>query len=108
LGSMARRAWVAANARGKGSGSSRDLANATGSAVSVERPLHQGDDPPMVEVGENNSRSQPAAPPAPLAQPRANPAAPDAGAGTPRDTRRGPSPGGPCRCRGRPGSALRR
>jgi hypothetical protein len=33
--SMARRARVAANARGKGSGSSRDLANATGFAISV-------------------------------------------------------------------------
>jgi hypothetical protein len=35
LGSMARRARVAANTRGKGVGSSRDFANATGSAISV-------------------------------------------------------------------------
>jgi hypothetical protein len=35
LRSTARRARVAANARGKGSGSSHDLANATGSAISV-------------------------------------------------------------------------
>jgi hypothetical protein len=39
---MARRARVAANARGKGSGSSRDLANVTGSAISVISKMWSG------------------------------------------------------------------
>jgi hypothetical protein len=42
LRSMARRARVAANARGKGSGSSRDLANATGSAILVISKMWSG------------------------------------------------------------------
>jgi hypothetical protein len=42
LRSMARRARVAANARGKGSRSSRDLANATGSATSVISKMWSG------------------------------------------------------------------
>jgi hypothetical protein len=39
---MARRARVAANARGEGSGSSRDLASATGSAISVISKMRIG------------------------------------------------------------------
>jgi hypothetical protein len=39
---MARRARVAANARGKGSGSNRDLANVTGSAASVISKMRSG------------------------------------------------------------------
>jgi hypothetical protein len=42
LVSMARRAQVAANARGKGSGSNRDLANATGSVASVISKMRSG------------------------------------------------------------------
>jgi hypothetical protein len=39
---MARRARVASNARGKGSDSSRDLANATGSVISVISKMRSG------------------------------------------------------------------
>jgi hypothetical protein len=42
LRSMARRARVAANTRGKGSGSSRDLTNATASAISVISKMRSG------------------------------------------------------------------
>jgi hypothetical protein len=39
---MARRARVAANTCGKGSGSSRDLANAMGTAISIISKMRSG------------------------------------------------------------------
>jgi hypothetical protein len=55
---MARRALVAAYSCGKGSRSSHDCYNATGVSRLVhlknaEPPLHEGDDPPVVEVGKD-------------------------------------------------------
>jgi hypothetical protein len=52
--------------RSKGLGSDRDFRQRDGVRVlshleDAERPLHQGDDSPMVEMGEDNFRSQPAA-----------------------------------------------
>jgi hypothetical protein len=62
---MACGAWVAAYDHRKGSRSSRDSANAIRSAsslISKMRSRHsiRGDDPPVVEVGEDSSRGQPA------------------------------------------------
>jgi hypothetical protein len=70
---MACLALVAAYSCGRWSGSSRDCASATGLAASliskmwshlahledVEPPLHEGDDPPVMEVRDNRSRAQP-------------------------------------------------
>jgi hypothetical protein len=55
---------VAAYSYGRRSGSSRDCASSTGSNVSphledAELPLHERNDPPVVEVRENRGRGQP-------------------------------------------------
>jgi hypothetical protein len=55
---MARRALVAAYSCGKGSRSSRDCDSATGfnrlvHLKNAEPPLHEGDDPPVVDVGKD-------------------------------------------------------
>jgi hypothetical protein len=97
LGSMARRTQVAANARGKGSGSSRDIANAMGPRSRSSRRCGAAS-PSRGRLPQSGH-----GPPAPSARSRANPAAPGAGAGTPRGTRKGASPGAPCRCRGKAG-----
>jgi hypothetical protein len=112
LRSMARRARVAAYDRGKGSRSSRDSAVRWGPRPRSSRRCgatspSKGRTAGGVGWRGHTPRSA-RRPPAPSAQPRASPAAPGSRAGTPRGTRRRPSPGAPCRCRGRPGSALRR
>jgi hypothetical protein len=61
---MVRHALVVVYSCGRRSGSSRDYASATGSAVpphleDAEPPLHARDDPPVVEVGEDRGRAQP-------------------------------------------------
>jgi hypothetical protein len=51
---IARLALVAMYSGGRRSFSSRERAN----DVNAELPLHEGDDPPVVEVGEDRSRAQ--------------------------------------------------
>jgi hypothetical protein len=60
---MALLALVAAYSRGKRSCTNRERASNTGLAsthlVDTELPLHEGDDPPVVEVRKDQSRTQP-------------------------------------------------
>jgi hypothetical protein len=110
LRSMAHRARVAANARGKGSSSSRDLANATGSAISVISKMRSG----FSIKGTTRrwwrlARTHPAVSTRPassfsLATSESSRAW--CWAGTPRGTRRRPSPGAPCQCRGEAGLSV--
>jgi hypothetical protein len=60
----------------------------------------------VVEVGEDAPRRSARGPPGASTRPGASPTTPGAKEEIPRGTRRRPSPSAPCRCRGRPGSAL--
>jgi hypothetical protein len=69
--------------------------------VDTELPLHEGDDPPVVEVGPKPRPTR--RPPGPSTRSGVTPAAPGAKRETRRDVRSRPSPSAPCRCRGEAG-----
>jgi hypothetical protein len=60
---MARLALMAAYSRGSGRAATTSAPTTQGwrlaHLVDTELPLHEGDDPPVVEVGEDQSRAQP-------------------------------------------------
>jgi hypothetical protein len=86
----------------------RDGVRRLGHLEDAERPLHQGDDPPVVEEGKDGPRGQPAARQIPQRGQRRVQPIPVLGRGHPMAPGVGPLPEHQTGVGGRPGSSLRR